>query len=73
MTTHLVIAALVYIEAPDQADPEDVATDFGAGFEGAVSSWPGGPNGQLGNVIHAEVDSIRLATVEELDDKGLTE
>lgn len=61
------IGAIVYVEAPNGADPEDIATQFDSGFENAIRDFPGA------DVIGVDVTGIRLVKQQEADEKGLTE
>lgn len=59
------LEALVFIES--DGDPEDVASQFNAGFERAVRGFP------EGEVLDADVTLIRPATTGEIDERGLGE
>lgn len=67
----LVIDAPIFIMVDADADPEEVATDFDAGFGQAIDGFSGSSPDYNAEILDAGVREIRVATKEELDARGL--
>jgi hypothetical protein len=63
----LKINCVVGVEVEDEKDPEEVAGEFEAGLDEAVSAFPGG------EVWGADVASIEPLTDEERNERGWIE
>lgn len=66
------IDAKVYLDAPDDADPEAIAQEFDQGFYGVVQPFESAfDDGR--EVLRAEVREISLVGEDEAIEKGLVE